>query len=84
MLSFQPSLISFSISADVIPMAKQEIQNCFLDNFKAPFLSHTLGTVIGVAPSTIPVTLYRLWMRSSERTTPACSVILYKSIKDVQ
>nr|GMD86992.1 hypothetical protein Iba_chr14bCG11460 [Ipomoea batatas] len=43
MLSRQPSLISFSISADVIPVAKREIQNCFLDNFKAPFLSHTLG-----------------------------------------
>lgn len=45
MQSCQSSLISFSIGTNMLFVAKRQIQNCLLNNFKASFFPHALCTV---------------------------------------
>ena len=57
-LSGQPSLIAFTVCTDVLHVTKREVQDGLFNHIKSSFLSHAFSTVIGMATSTVPVTLY--------------------------
>lgn len=62
MSSAQPQLVVLAINRNVLIVPLGQLGNGFLDRLHSTLFTHGLGRVVGVATSTIPVTLQGLGM----------------------
>ena len=59
-LASKAELVVLTVDSDVLLVAAAKLLDGLLDDLKATLLAHRLGRVVGVAASTVPVTLERL------------------------
>jgi len=64
MLACEPALVAFAVHSDVLLVLLAKLLASLDDHLVTASVAHWFGGVVGVAASSIPVTLLRLWIKS--------------------